>query len=113
MTIGPEPTMQMLSMSVRFGKLVHPGVDEGIGVVRAGTGLGMELDRACAQLRQRQALDRVVVEREVRRVAFVLRAYREPVVLARHEHTAARALEHRVVDAAVAERKLERLVVGG
>src|SRR5436305_1605483 len=112
MTIGPEPTMQMLSKSVRFGKLVHPGVDEGIGVVRPGTGLGMELDRARAQLGEREALDRVVVERQVRRVALVLRAQGKAVVLARHEDAAARALEHRMVDAAVAERELERLVAG-
>src|SRR6266511_2379161 len=35
------------------------------------------------------------------------------MVLARHEHTPARALEHGMVRAAVAERELERLVSGG
>src|SRR4051812_14721126 len=112
MTIGPEPRMQIVSMSVRFGKFLDPRVDEGVRVVRSRPGFRMELDRACAQLGERQTFDRLVVEREMRRLALVRRAYREPVVLARHEHAAASALEHGMVDAAVAEGQLEGLVVG-
>src|SRR3954452_6433962 len=110
MTIGPEPTMQIEWMSVRLGKVVDPLLDQRVRVVRSGAGLRMELDRARAQLRQRQALDRLVVERHVRRLRLVLRAHGEAVVLARDEHLAARALEHGMVDPAVAERELERLV---
>src|SRR3954451_2795376 len=113
MTIGPEPTMQMVSMSVLFGNFSNPGVDEGVRVVRSRPRFRMELDRACARLGEAQTFHRLVVERDVRRVALVLRAYGEAVVLARHEHAAARALEHRMVDPAVTERELERLVAGG
>src|SRR3954449_2008053 len=112
MTTGPEPTMQIDEMSVRLGNgrdLLDPAVDERIRVVRSRPGLGVELDRARAQLRQRQPLDRLVVERDVRHLRVLLRADREAVVLARDEHPAARPLEHRMVDAAMAERELERL----
>src|SRR3954447_26430720 len=103
MTIGPEPRMQIVWMSVRFGKFLDPRVDEGVRVVRSRPGFGMELDRACAQFGERQPFDRLVVEGEMRRLALVGRANREAVVLARHQHPPARALEHGMIDAAVAE----------
>src|SRR3954467_9041327 len=66
-TIGPEPTMQIDSMSLRrgIGHLRHPGLEQGPRVVRAGTGFGMELERAGAQVGELEALDRAVVERDV------------------------------------------------
>src|SRR5579862_3334931 len=113
MTIGPEPTMQMLCRSCLRGKLVHPFLQQRPGVVRAGSRLRMELERARAQLREGEPFDGAVIERHVRRLLGVVRAYGEPVVLARHEDAPVRALQHRMVRAAVAEGKLERLVPGG
>src|SRR5260221_7178463 len=72
----------------------------------------MELERAGAQLGKIEALDRPVVERDVRRLFRVGRADREAVILARDENAAAVALEHRMVRAAVTEGQLERLVAG-
>src|SRR5690348_2979787 len=112
MTIGPEPTRQMVSMSVLRGKLVHPLLEQGPRIVRAGSGLGMELERAGAELGERQPLDRPVVEGDVRRHLRLRSAYREAVVLARDEHALVRALQHGVVSASVTERQLERLVPG-
>ncbi len=78
-----------------------------------GPGLGMELHRARVQLRVVEALDGAVVERDVGRLAVVARRDGEAVVLARHEDAARRALEHRVVGAAVTERQLVGRVPGG
>src|SRR5579859_1881019 len=113
MTIGPEPTRQIVSMSVLRGKLVHPLLEQRPRIVWAGTGFWMELQRTSAQLREREALDRSVVERDVRRLFGVRGTHGEAVVLARDEHTLVCALQHRMVRAAMAERELERLVPGG
>jgi hypothetical protein len=72
----------------------------------------MELQAARAQLGIGEALDGAVVQRLVRRRAPLRRPHGEAVVLARHEHAAARAFQHRVVRAAMAERELERLEAG-
>src|SRR3954469_4904259 len=104
--------MQMLSMLLRLGmrELVHPGLEQRPRVVWARPRLGMELQRAGAELRQLEALDRPVVERDVRHLARFARLDGEAVVLARDEHPAGKTLEHRVVRAPVAERELVRLV---
>src|SRR6186713_1046869 len=115
MTIGPEPIRQIDSMSRRLGKRAHlldPAVDQAPGIVRAGTCLRMELDGARAQLGVLKPLDRLVVERDVRRLASLARRNRESVVLAGDEHAARVALDDGVIRAAVTERELERLVPG-
>ena len=53
-----------------------------------GPASGMELERARAQLREVEAFDRAVVERDVRRLGGLARAHREAVVLARDEDAA-------------------------
>src|SRR5688572_10584999 len=113
MTIGPAPITQMDSRSGRLGipDLLDPFGDLRPGVVRARAGFRMELERARMLLRQGQALDGAVVERNVRDLGAVP-AYREAVVLARDEDAARRELEHRMVGAAVAERELEGLQAG-
>ena len=78
--------------------------------MRARAGLGVELDGACAQVGEVEALDRAVVERHVRRLVALGRLDREAVVLARDEHPSGFALEHRMVRAAVAEWQLVRAV---
>ena len=77
-------------------------------VVRPGPRLGMELHRARAQLREGEPLDGAVVERDVRRLGRLGGVDAKPWFCARDEHAARRALEHRMVRAAVAERQLER-----
>src|SRR4051794_15535544 len=113
MTIGPAPIRQIESRSGRLGKAAHlldPARENRPGVVRSGTGLGMELDGSGAQLGELEALDRAVVERHVRRLAILARGDGETVVLARHEHASAGPLDDRVISAAVSELELERLV---
>src|SRR5436305_85890 len=110
MTIGPEPRMQIDSMSVLRGNVVHPPLDERPRVVRAGAGFGVELERASTQLGEVEAFDRAVVKGDVRRLGGFTRAHREAVVLARDEHAPTLPLEHGVVRAAMAERELVRLV---
>src|SRR5262245_52077781 len=102
-------------MSSRRGSahLLDPAVDQRPRVVGARAGLRVELHRARTQLRIGEPLDGAVVERLVRRGAVLGRRDREAVVLARDEDAAARALEDRVVRAAVAERELERPEPGG
>src|ERR1700757_540486 len=70
----------------------------------------MELEGAGAQVGQLKALDRPVVERDVRHPGRLARPDGEAVVLARDEHAAAETFVHRVVRAAVPERELVRLV---
>src|SRR5438309_10039038 len=72
----------------------------------------MELDGAGPLARKVEALDGAVVEGDVGRLARLARRDREPVVLARDEDAARRALEHRMVGPTVTERELERLVPG-
>src|SRR6476646_4059220 len=113
MTMGPEPISRIDLMSLRRGtELLHPPLEDGPGVVRARTGLGMELHRPRAQVGVVEALDRAVVERDVCRLATLGRAHGEAVVLARHEHAARAPVDHGMVRAAVAERELEGLVPG-
>src|SRR6476646_2339943 len=96
-------------MSSRRGKarLLDPAGEDRPGVVRARTGLGVELHGPGSKLGIGEALDRAVVERFVCRRTIVGRADGEAVVLARDEHTPRLALEHRMVRAAMAERQLE------
>src|SRR4051812_42565716 len=98
--------MQIVWMSVRLGNALHPALEQRPRIVRARPGLGMELERARPQLRELEALDGLVVERVMACVALVFRAHGKAVVLARHEHAARLALEHRMIRAAVAEREL-------
>src|SRR3954465_13143820 len=108
-TIGPEPTRQIVCRSSRLGiggrYLVDPALEERPGVVRPRPRLRVELHGARARLRHREALDGAVVERDVSRLAALARRDREAVVLRSDEHAAARAFEHRMVGAAVAERQ--------
>src|ERR1700751_2683868 len=80
--------MQMLSRSVRLGirNLLHPRLEQRPRVVRPGPGLRMELKRAGAEVREVEALDRAVVEGDVRHLGRVARLHDEAVVLARHAH---------------------------
>src|SRR5689334_18350707 len=104
--------MQIDSMSLRRATcdLLDPLLERRPRVVRPRPRLWMELQRARVELGEAQALDRAVVERDVRRLLRPALADREAVILARDEHMSRRALEHRVVRAAVPERELERLV---
>src|SRR5687768_14052232 len=103
-------------MSCRFGKapahLLDPAVDEPPGVVGPWAGLGVELERLGAHPAQLEAFDGPVVERDVRLLPRVARRDREAVVLRRDEDGVRRALEDRMVRAAVAERELERPASG-
>src|SRR5438477_10892770 len=114
MTIGPEPMMQIDSMSVRLGssKLLDPDRDDRSAVVRPRARLGMELRRARTQLRVVQAFDGAVVERGVRDAVALARRDRESVVLRGDEHAARLVVDDGMVRAAMAERELERLVSG-
>src|SRR5262249_25504207 len=96
----------------KFAHLLHPALEEWPRIVRSGACLGMELQRAGAQLRELESLDRAVVERDVRRLESVARRDREAVVLARDQHATPPALEDGMVRAAMAEFELERRVVG-
>ena len=89
-------------------KLLDEALENRPRVVRAWPGLGVELHGARAQLGEVEALDGAVVQRDVRRLRALGRLDREAVVLARDEHAARLALEHRMVRAAVAERQLVR-----
>src|SRR5436189_4152119 len=99
-------------MSALRGKPGHPVLDQRPGVVRTGPGFGMELQRARAKLGEREPLDGSVVERDVRDRGRLARVDAEAVVLCSHEHAAARALEHGMVRAAMAERQLRRREAG-
>ena len=100
-------------------------------VVRAGPGLGVVLDGARRHVAQHQALDRAVVEVDLRqlggaevglpahrlvgvdRLLAVRADDREAVVLARDVDPAGLEVLDRVVGAAVAERELGRLQADG
>src|SRR5947209_348128 len=91
-TSGPDPLRQIDSRSVRLGmraQLLDPVGDDRRAVVRAGTGLGVELRGARPELREVQTLDGAVVQGGVRHAVTVTRRDREAVVLRRHEHPAA------------------------
>src|SRR3954471_18623087 len=64
MTIGPLPRMRIFSRSSLrgTGDLLQESIEQVQAVVRAGTGLGVVLDRAAGAGEQREALDRAVVE---------------------------------------------------
>jgi hypothetical protein len=100
----------MDSMSGRLGNacghLLDPAIDDPPGVVRPGAGFGVELDGSGAPLGEVEALDRPVVERDVRRLTRLAGSDGEAVVLARDEDAARGALDDRVIRAAVAEREL-------
>src|SRR4051794_38850811 len=101
--------MQIEWMSVLRGTdLRHEALERRPRVVRAGRRLGMELQRARAQLGEREALDGLVVERDVRDAGAVGAGDREAVVLARHEHLPRPPILDGMVRASVAERQLER-----
>src|SRR5436305_3247979 len=113
MTIGPEPIRQIDSRSRRLGirHLLHPPVEERPGVMWPRACLRVELHGACALAPEVEALDRAVVERDVCRLARLRRCDREAVVLRGDEHTFGRALDHRMVRAAVSEWQLVRPMV--
>src|SRR2546425_4786264 len=96
---------QIESRSARrgIGNLLDPGLEHRPRVVRPRPGLRMELHRPRPQLRQIEALDGAVVERDVRRLARPGRCNGEAVVLTRDEDTTCRPLEDGMVGAAVAE----------
>src|SRR3954454_6988780 len=134
MTIGPEPRMRIFSMSslrgMRLDLLKEP-VEEVEAVVRAGAGLRVVLDRAARHVEEGEALDRAVVEVDVRQLRGAevrLPAHRlvagdrllaaraehgEPVVLRGDLDPPGLEVLDRVVGAAVAERELERLQPDG
>src|SRR6187200_3452498 len=101
-------------MSSRRGtpNLLDPALEDRPRVVRAGARFRVELNRARAELRIREPLDRAVVQRLMCRAKVVRRRDGEAVVLTRHEDTARRTLEHRMVAAPVPERELERREAG-
>src|SRR6185312_2980019 len=113
----PEPIRQIDSRSGRLGitdaHLLDPRLDDPPGVVRPGAGLRMELDGLRALARKLQALDRAVVQRDVRLLARPRRGDGETVVLGGDDDGVGLALEDGVVRAAVAEGQLVRLAPGG
>src|SRR6266511_5734665 len=116
MTIGPEPIKQMDSRSGRLGKAAHlldPAVEQRPRVMRPRARFGMELHRARAQLGEVEALDRAVVEGNVRRLPRLAGRDREAMVLAGDEDAARGPLDDGVIRAAVAVGELERRVPGG
>src|SRR5438132_272215 len=66
MTIGPEPRMRILWMSLRRGNALQEAVEQVLAVVRARPGLGVVLDRAPRDVQQLESLDRAVIEVHVR-----------------------------------------------
>src|SRR4051794_23378028 len=99
--------MQIEWMSVLRGTdLRDEALERRPCVVRAGRGLGTELQRARAQLRERETFDGVVVERDVGDAWAVGAVDREAVVLARHEHLPGPPVLDGMVRAAMAERQL-------
>src|SRR3954463_669231 len=97
-TIGPEPIRQIDLMSVLRGiaHLRQPALEDRPGIVRPRPRLRMELDRACVQIGEVEALDRAVVEGDVRRLCLVRGRDRETVILARDENAAAPPLQDRM-----------------
>src|SRR3954447_14661700 len=120
MMIGPEPITRTLLMSSRLGiHQLHEPVEEVRRVVRAGGGLGVVLDGEGGEppgsVAQLEALDDVVVEAHVAdarlavrrgRGAVERRVDREAVVVGGDLGLARGAVEHGLVDAAVAVLEL-------
>src|SRR5438309_2015661 len=131
MTIGPEPRMRILWMSLRRGNAVQEAVEQVEAVVRTGPGLRVVLDGPTGHLEQLEALDRAVVEVDVRerglpevglpahRLVGVDRSCaarsesREAVILGGDLDAPGLQVHDRVVGPTVAERKLERLQADG
>src|SRR5690349_20950742 len=88
------------------GKLGHPTFEQRPRVMRAWAGFRMELHRPRALRGKRETLDRAVIQRDMRHLGRFARVDAEAVVLRRDEHASARSLEHWVVCASMAERKL-------
>src|SRR3954451_2333516 len=117
MRMGPEPISITCSMSVRLGialglHQVDEPLEERRRVVRTGRRLGVELDAERGGLQAAQALDDVVVEADVAHLDRPVRGVGRPVerrvdgeavVVAGHPHGVADPVEHRLVQAAVAE----------
>src|SRR5688572_299656 len=89
-------------------------IEEGDGVVRAGGGLGMILDREYGELLVAQPLDGAVVQVHVRnlelrctRDSLLIASDREAVVLRGDEHRSRLYFLHRVISAAMAVWKLD------
>src|SRR3954447_7406585 len=106
----------MDSRSGRLGiteaHLLDPGLDDPPGIVRPGAGLRMELDGLRALAGELQALDRAVVEGDVRLLPGLRRGDGEAVILRGDDHAVRRALEDWMVCASVPERQLVRLAAG-
>src|SRR5918995_2941851 len=88
--------------------LVDPALDDRPGVVRTGACLRVELHRARAEVREVEALDRAVVERDVGHRRRIARVDAEAVVLRRHEDATRRALEDGMVRSSMTEAELRR-----
>src|SRR5437868_5055827 len=100
MTIGPEPMMQIDSMSVRLGsvlQLLDPRREDRRAVVRPRARLGMELRRARAQLPVMEPFDRAVVQRRVRDAGALAGRDCEAVVLRRDEDAARVVVDDRMI----------------
>src|SRR6478752_3595523 len=132
MTMGPEPMTRTLWMSSRLGIVllgragdggeheVSEAVEEVVGIVRAGGGLGVVLHREGGDVEGPQPLHHLVVEAHVAHldaavaVGAVERPLQrgldgEPVVVRRDLDAAGLLVEHGLVDAAVAEGQLVRV----
>src|SRR3954447_5746765 len=132
MTIGPEPRMRILWMSLRLGT---DGLQEAVELVERVVGprsrLGVVLDGRAVDLEQLEALDRAVVEVDVGQRGLaevglpahglvgldaarpVRRLDREAVVLGGDLDLAGPQVLDRVVAAAVAEGQLVGLQPNG
>src|ERR1700716_2376517 len=66
MTIGPEPRIRILWMSLRRGNALEEAVEQVEAVVRSRPGLGGVMHGSARNLQQLEALDRAVVQVHVR-----------------------------------------------
>src|SRR5271167_5218204 len=65
MTIGPEPRMRILWMSLRRGNALQKAIEQVQAVVWPGTCLGVVLDGAARHVQELEPLDGAVVEVDV------------------------------------------------
>src|SRR5450759_2405018 len=131
MTIGPEPRMRILWMSLRRGNSLQEAVEQVEAVVRAGSGLGVVLDGSARDVEQLEALDGAVIqvhmgERGGAEVGFPAHGLigrdralaagperGEAVILGGDLHAAGLQVTDGVVGASVAEGQLEGLQADG
>src|SRR5690349_20745504 len=125
MTIGPEPSTRILRRSSRLGMAREPRqelVEQVEAVVGAGARLRVVLHAAGGHVERPYALDRAVVEVDVRELDGAdlrleplarLPRDREAVVLRGDGDAAGADVLYRVVGAAMPEAQLEGLQAGG